>query len=157
MELLIIRHGTAEPHGHPGGDGERALVDKGREQARGVGRFLKRVGCLPEVVLTSPLVRARQTADGLCAAAGIAAPVVQPWLACGMSPATAMDELDAYASFDCVAMVGHEPDLSELAGWLLGADAGRVRMKKGAVACISLRLPSRRGELQFLLPPKAMK
>jgi phosphohistidine phosphatase len=154
MELLIIRHGTAEPHGHPGGDGERALVEKGREQARKAGRCMRRLGLLPELVLTSPLLRARQTAEEFCSAAGIDPPVVQGWLACGMDPETATGELAAYQNCECVAVVGHEPDLSELVGALIGANAGRVRMKKGAVACVRLGSLARHGELQFLLPPK---
>ncbi len=154
MELLIIRHGTAEPHGHPEGDAGRALVEKGREQARKAGRFIRRNGLLPELVLTSPVLRAHQTAEEFCAAAGIDPPVVQAWLACGMAPETAAAELAAYQSFGCVAIVGHEPDLSDLAGWLLDTGPGRVELKKGALACVRLGAPGRHGQLRFLVPPK---
>jgi phosphohistidine phosphatase len=156
-ELLVIRHGTAEAHGHPRGDAARALVDKGWRQARDAGVFLRRIGSLPELVLTSPLVRARETAEGLCLAAGIEAPVEAGWLACGMDPEQALDELRAYAQIGRVAVVGHEPDLSGLVAFLIGAAGGRVRMKKGAVACVRLSVGMRTGELQFLLPPKAMR
>ena len=157
MELLVIRHGTAESHGHPGGDGMRALVEKGRAQARAAGCFLRRIDRLPDLVLTSPLVRARETAEGLCDAAGIGKPIEVPWLAGAMTPEAAVSELTAYQNFRRVAVVGHEPDLSELVGHLIGASCGRVRMKKGAVACVRLTSGLRFGELQFLLPPKVMR
>lgn len=157
MELLVIRHGTAEAHGHPGGDGARALVEKGWKQARAVGKLLARIGCLPELVLTSPLVRARETALGVCEEAGIDGPVEVAWLSCGADPETIVEELRAYADFERVAVVGHEPDLSELIGYLLNAAAGRVRMKKGAVALLRLSDGLRAGELQFLLPPRVMR
>src|SRR5688572_25419905 len=119
MELLVIRHAKAEDHGHPGGDGERALVAKGFEQSARLGRFLKRIDRRPDVVLTSPLVRARQTAETLCEAAEMPGPVVQGWLACGMDPEMAIRELVAFSDLERVAIVGHEPDLSSLIEWLL--------------------------------------
>ena len=63
MEIILLRHGKAEPHGHPQGDAARALVPKGEEQSRRAGDFLRAAGILPEIVLTSPLVRAKQTAE----------------------------------------------------------------------------------------------
>ena len=157
MDLLLLRHGTAEDHGHPLGDGARALVEKGRHQSRNAGKFLARIGCLPEIVLTSPLVRARQTAEEFCAAAGIGEPVEAGWLACGMDPESALEELRAYGEFGRVMIVGHEPDFSELIGHLVGAGAGRVRMKKGGVALVRLYGTLHWGELRFLLPPKTMR
>ena len=157
MDLLVIRHGTAEAHGHPRGDGARALVEKGWGQARAAGRFLRGIDCLPELVLTSPLVRARETAEGFCEAAGIDGPVEVPWLGCGAYPETVMEELRGYTEFGRVAVVGHEPDLSELVGHLLGAGHGGVRMKKGAVACVRVSSGMRTGELRFLLPPKVVR
>ena len=132
-------------------------MEKGWGQARAAGRFLKRIGCVPELVLTSPLVRARETAEGFCEAAGIDGPVEVGWLACGADPETVMEELRGYSEFASVAVVGHEPDLSELVGHLLGAGHGRVRMKKGAVACVRLSYGMRMGELGFLLPPKVVR
>lgn len=153
MELILVRHGKAEPHGHPAGDGERALVDKGWRQARKAGEWLKATGFLPRLVLTSPLTRARETAEAMCEAAGIPGPVVQGWLACGMDPESALTELAVFSDFQRIALVGHEPDLSELAAWLLGSAGGSVEMKKGAVAGLRVEPPARHGELLFLLPP----
>jgi len=118
MELLLIRHGKAESHGFD--DASRALTDKGRDQARRVGEFLEKNNLVPDVTLASPLVRARQTAEVFCQVSGAESPIIEPWLACGMRPSSAMRELQAYAEFGRVAIVGHEPDFSYLAEWLLG-------------------------------------
>ncbi|NNC88923.1 MAG: phosphohistidine phosphatase SixA [Akkermansiaceae bacterium] len=155
MELLLIRHGKAEGHGHPGGDGARALAEKGHLQAQRVGKFLRDQGMLPDLVLTSPLVRATQTAEGVCAAAGIDPPVVEAWIACGMDPAEALRELAAYReSVPRIAIVGHEPDFSELAEAVTGADPGTIRVKKASVILLTLDPPRPRGTLHFNLWPE---
>jgi phosphohistidine phosphatase len=153
MELILLRHGKAEDF-NPAGDNVRALVEKGREQARRAGRLLKRAGLLPEIVLTSPLVRARQTADEFCEVSGVPGAVIQGWLACGMNPETAMKELAGFREFKRVAIVGHEPDFSELIQWILGSSGGSVEVKKGAIACLQVTPPSRHGTLIYLVPPK---
>jgi phosphohistidine phosphatase len=151
MELLIIRHAKAEDHGHPDGDAARALVLKGRKQAERVGEFLRRADIVPDITLTSPLVRALQTAEILCAAAGAPEPVVQPWLACGLHPDTARRELAAFGAFPRVALVGHEPDLSQLIASLLGAGTGTIDVKKASVSRIYIA--GRQTRLLFHLPP----
>jgi phosphohistidine phosphatase len=153
MELLVIRHAKAEDYGHPGGDAARALVAKGEEQAERIGRFLLRIDRLPDITLTSPLVRARQTAERLCAAARLPSPVLQPWLACGMTPDDATRELSAFTRFDRIAIVGHEPDLSALVEHLLGATAGAVEVKKACVTGLDLTNRGQRARLLFHVPP----
>ena len=153
MNLILLRHGKAEDK-HPDGDFPRALVEKGRKQARRAAKLLKEAGTLPDIVLTSPLVRARQTADEFCKTAGIPGPVIQSWLACGMSPETAMTELSAFRDFKRVAIVGHEPDFSQLIEWILGAISSGIEVKKGAIACLEVTPPSRHGRLTCLIPPK---
>ena len=154
MELILVRHGKAEDHGHPGGDGARALTAKGRRQSGKVGRYLRAEGLVPDLVLTSPLVRARETAELLCEAAEADPPVVQEWLVCGMRPQEALHELAAYAgTMETVAIVGHEPDFSRLVGYLLGAEAGHVRVKKASIIYLSIDPPRRGGILHFNLWP----
>ena len=136
------------------GDFSRALVEKGREQARRAGKLLKSAGTLPDIVLTSPLLRARQTADEFCDAAGMPGAVIQGWLASGMNPETAVRELTAFRDFKRVAIVGHEPDFSQLIEWILGTTASSIEMKKGAIACLRVAPPSRHGALAYLIPPK---
>lgn len=153
MDLILLRHGKAEDL-NPLGDSARALVDKGRQQARNAAKVLKRAKLLPEIVLTSPLVRARQTADEFCETAGVPGAVIQGWLACGMDPEQALQELAAFREFKQVAIVGHEPDFSELIEWVLNASASSVEVKKGAIACLRIEPPSRHGTLVYLIPPK---
>jgi phosphohistidine phosphatase len=153
MKLILLRHGKAEDS-HPDGDFSRPLVEKGRKQARRAAKLLKAVGELPEIVLTSPLVRARQTAEEFCQTAGIPGATLQGWLASGMAPENALKELAAFHDFKSVAIVGHEPDFSGLIQWILGANGGSIEVKKGAVACLEVNPPSRRGTLLYLIPSK---
>lgn len=153
MDLILLRHGKAEDT-HPQGDGARPLVEKGREQARQAGSILKTAGIIPEIVLTSPLVRARQTADEFCQAAGLPGPVLQGWLACGCRPETMAAELAAFHDFKRVVVVGHEPDFSRFIQWSMGAYGASVEMKKGAMACLRITPPARHGLLIYLIPPK---
>lgn len=150
MNLLLIRHATAEAHGLPGGDFVRHLVEKGHEQARRVGRFLNKHGLVPDVLLTSPVIRAKETAD-LLAEEGCPTPITEPWLACGMRPEQALAELKAYQQFSRVALVGHEPDFSSLVEHLIGASPYSIRVKKTSL--ISLEL-GRHPQLNFSIPCK---
>lgn len=152
MDLILIRHGKAEDE-HPQGDSERALTDLGFEQARRQACRLRDAGKLPEIVLTSPLRRARQTAETFCEAAGMPGPLIQGWIACGMNPETAIRELTGFSEFKTIALVGHEPDLSSLIAYLLGSSAGSIKMKKGSLACLKINPPSKQGRLKFLIPP----
>lgn len=153
MELILLRHGKAEDN-HPRGDSARGLVEKGRKQARRAGGVLQAAGLTPGIVLTSPLLRAQQTADEFCQAAGIPGPVVQGWLACGCVPETVLAELAAFHDFKRVAIIGHEPDFSRFIQWCLGAHAATIEMKKGAMACLRIDPPSRQATLLYLIPPK---
>ncbi len=153
MELILLRHGKAENFS-PDGDFQRVLVEKGREQARRAATILKAAERLPEIVLTSPLIRARQTADEFCQTAGMPGALIQGWLASGMTPETAMAELAAFGDFKRIAIVGHEPDFSMFVEWILGVTGGGVEFKKGAIACLRITPPARFGDLAYLVPPK---
>lgn len=151
MQLLLIRHAQAESYANS--DSERSLTEKGRAQSLKVGEFLRDADLRPELVLSSPLVRARQTAETFCEAGGFDTPVTEPWLACGMRPESAMAELQGYSNFSRVAIVGHEPDFSTLAEWLLGAQAGGVHVRKASVILFSnVHPPSRGAYLEMMIP-----
>lgn len=109
MRLVIVRHAEAGP-GTP--DELRTLTPAGREQARELGRHLREQGLEPDAVLSSPLLRARETAEEIARAAGVA---VQP--DDRLSPgATAKDVLDAVAGRgERVIVVGHQPDCGRIA------------------------------------------
>ncbi|GAA5482209.1 SixA phosphatase family protein [Haloferula sargassicola] len=153
MELILLRHGKAEDH-RPGGDFDRRLEEKGIRQARRAAKLLAGVDRLPEVVLSSPRIRAKETAEHFCDEAGLPEPMFQPWLDCGMDPETALRELRGFSEFGRVMIVGHEPDFSGLAEWLLGAPAGSVEVKKGSLVGLEVVPQGRRARLLFSIPPK---
>jgi len=151
MELLLIRHAQAESYAI--NDSARALTEKGRGQAEKVGEFLQTHQLVPDVTLASPLVRARETAEIFCASAGADHPIIEPWLACGMRPISAMKELKVYDKFQRVAIVGHEPDFSYLAEWLLGGQAGGIHVRKASIIHFSnVRPPSQGAYLEMMVP-----
>lgn len=157
MELLLLRHGQADDYSPDGSDFSRALVEKGVEQSRQVAHILRAADSLPELVLTSPLVRARQTADAFTKEAAMPGAITLSWLSCGMAPETALSELIAFPDFNRIMIVGHEPDFSHLIQYCLGATGGAVEVRKGSVTCLEIAPPSRRATLRFLLPHKLAK
>jgi len=145
MQLLVIRHAIAEDRAEWAatgeGDAARPLTSDGRRRmrrgARGLRRAVPRLGTLA----TSPLTRARDTAEIVAEAYGGVDPVLLPELTPGGDPQLLVRRLRALdGDGGPVAIVGHEPDLSGVVGWLL---TGRVRslleLKKGS-ACL-LELP----------------
>jgi phosphohistidine phosphatase len=134
--LWLLRHGDAA-EGSP--DAERPLTEKGKEQSRAAGRALKKLGVKPAACLTSPKVRALDTARIACEELGID-PQLEPKLAGGPFDPEAL----AAGLGDDVVLVGHDPDFSMAVHSLTGA---QVRMKKGGLAGIE------KGELKVLLRP----
>jgi phosphohistidine phosphatase len=139
--IWLLRHGDAQD-GSP--DAERPLTEKGREQSRSAGAALRALGAEIDACLTSPKVRAADTARIACAELGDIEPQLEPKLAGGPFDAEAL----AAGLGDDVLMVGHDPDFSSAFHSLTGA---QVRMKKGGVAGID------RGELIVLLRPRELK
>jgi phosphohistidine phosphatase len=135
--LWLLRHGDAAD-GSP--DAERPLTEKGERQARHAGRALARLGVKVDACLTSPKVRAAETARLACEPLGIE-PQLEPKLAGGPFDAEAL----AAGLGDNVLLVGHDPDFSMAVHALTGA---QVRMKKGGLAGVE------KGELMVLLRPK---
>jgi phosphohistidine phosphatase len=134
--LWLLRHGDAA-EGSP--DAERPLTEKGKEQSRAAGRALKELGVKPAACLTSPKVRALDTARLACEELGIE-PQLEPKLAGGPFDPEAL----AAGLGDDVLLVGHDPDFSMAVHSLTGA---QVRMKKGGLAGVE------KGELRVLLRP----
>ena len=156
MRLYLLRHATAEDHGiRP--DAERALVAKGWKQTRRVAAFCRAQEILPDIVLTSPLVRARETARGFCGGLGLPDPVVVPWLGLGRAAREAPEELASYREHESVCLVGHEPDFSMLAASLLGTSVHALRVTKASLLALDLVTPiPGRATLVFFLPNKMM-
>jgi len=157
MTLFLLRHGQAESNSADQTDFSRALLEKGRQQARNAARLLREADSLPDLVLCSPLVRTRQTAQAFADAAGMPGPVSQAWLSSGMNPETALAELTSFHEFEKIMIVGHEPDLSFLIQHVIGAVGNTVEIKKGSLTCLEINPPSPRAILRFLIPFKLAK
>jgi phosphohistidine phosphatase len=138
--IWLLRHGDAED-GSP--DSERPLSEKGREQSRAVGAALKALGVEIDACLTSPKVRAAETARLACEPLGVE-PQLEPKLAGGPFDPEAL----AAGLGEDVLLVGHDPDFSMAVHELTGA---QVRMKKGGVAGVQ------KGELMLLMRPRDLK
>jgi len=136
MNLLLLRHADAETEAVT--DHARRLSEKGEAQARKVARFLEANEITPELVLASPLRRAQETARIVSDHLRVELLTVA-WAASGLDPETGLDELRAYAKFDCVMLVGHEPDFSMLAAHLLGLrDPAQLRIRKASLTHLEL-------------------
>jgi len=158
MQLIIIRHAIAVPHGAAGyADEERPLTPDGEARFREAAQGLARAYDRPDALLTSPLLRARQTA----AIAG-AAWKVEPKETNALAGGTFQEQaavLDKFPSDASVAVVGHEPYVSDLLARLLGTKRSeRLEFKKGGVAVVDV--PGRLAEggtLVAYLPPKILR
>lgn len=130
--VYLVRHAKAE-RDHPGGDAARPLSPEGRERFERLLQELRK-GLAVTVVHTSPLLRARETADLLAAATG--APLVEePELASGRSTGSALLRL-ARAAGDGCALVGHNPEIAEAVALAAGHPE---EVKPGTVAAVDLR------------------
>jgi phosphohistidine phosphatase len=112
MRLYLVRHAEAAP-GEP--DEQRRLTARGRETARALGRMLRQTGVELDAVLTSPLLRARETGEELAGAAGISAEVDER-----LGPGATVDDVRAAVAGRgwTVAVVGHQPDCGLIAAAL---------------------------------------
>lgn len=145
MILLLMRHATAEDFSPDGSDASRRLTARGEEESDAVGAMLARAGVSIDGILTSPLVRARQTAERVARARSDSVQV-EVWRRLAESPSRGdLQRLSRErAAASTLMLVGHEPDMSRLVRELTGA---RARMKKGAVAAIEFDPDSAAGEL----------
>jgi phosphohistidine phosphatase len=152
-QLWLLRHAEAERHGSRE-DFERRLTDRGELQGRAAGGALAALGARFDVVLFSPKVRARQTAELAGEEWDQEARErleLYPPLAEGFDAAAALAALELAGTDAHVLLVGHEPDLSGVIAELTGA---RVDLKKGGVALV--RMEGSSGELALLMRPREL-
>jgi len=162
MLLYIVRHGIAVDIGQNGvqRDEDRMLTPIGRDRMASVADGLKALNCAPERIVSSPLVRARETAE---------------ILACRLTksqPIETVDELSTHGTpegtvkwlrkqnDDSVMLVGHMPGVAELTALLAGGGLDTdIRFKKAAVACVSCegKPLAGVGTLEWLVPPKVLR
>jgi phosphohistidine phosphatase len=162
MMLYVVRHAIAEDAAPHGGDGARRLTPEGRRKMERVARGLRALGIMPDVILTSPLVRAVETTRIVVAALRDAPEPRE--LDALVSDVAATDTLKALRPFSRnrhVMIVGHEPNLSNVVSLLLtGAPGGAAMdLKKGGCAAVELTAfaPHGGATLLWLLPPRVLR
>ena len=161
VELYLIRHGIAVDRDSNTNDEERTLTDQGRQKTQKVAERLHQLGLRFDLILTSPLVRARQTAEILYSF-GLSSQLedsislapdgdINTWLGW-------LERQQAAFSISVLALVGHQPNLGQLAEILVWSEARAVLILKKA-GIIGLKLPTTgtpigRSQLLWLTPPK---
>jgi phosphohistidine phosphatase len=149
MQLYFLRHGEADWPGWTKPDDERPLTDFGKKEVRQVGKFLNRLKVKPDLVVTSPLPRALQTAE--IAAAQLKTKLRQDE---ALEPGFGISKLSTVLKrhrSKVLMLVGHEPDFSSVISALTG---GLIKMSKAGVALIDIDPETEKGRLLWLFPPK---
>lgn len=156
MELYFLRHGIAADVGPDGlGDAGRPLTKEGIAKMRAGARGLRRLGLQLDALLSSPLVRAHETATIVARELGLELQLADE-LAPGCDIAQLFALLGEHRAAERVMLVGHEPDFSILIGALTGGS--RVLMKKGGLGRVDIDLLEEgAGTLAWLLPPRALR
>jgi phosphohistidine phosphatase len=157
MLLHLLRHADAgDPAAWEGPDAARPLSDKGRNQSKRLGKFLAGINFAGEPFITSPKIRAAETAE--LAAGPLKAKIQEDERLAGeLTLETIEAVLRDAGDPERPVLVGHDPDFSEVLAMLCGA-AG-VSMRKGALARIEIERPLQAGAgtLRWLIPPDALK
>lgn len=149
MQLYFLRHGEADWPGWTKPDDERPLTDFGKKEVRQVAKFLNRLKVKPDLIVTSPLPRASQTAE--VAAEELKTKLRQDE---AIEPGFGISELSTVLKrhrSKALMLVGHEPDFSSVISALTG---GFVKMSKAGVALIDIDPETEKGRLLWLFPPK---
>jgi len=160
-----MRHGIAAPQGDPAEtDAQRPLTTKGVKRIRKAARGLRKLAIAFDGILTSPLVRASQTADIVAEILGLQSELQQ---LSGLAPETSVDKLllglSRFENHEHLVLVGHQPLLSATAAFLLSgkenSSTPKIEIKKGGICKIEIdALPPREpGTLHWLLAPKQLR
>lgn len=149
MRLHLMRHGIAIDREDPAcpAEAERPLTPEGVKKTQSVARGMRKIGLEPEIVLTSPFLRAVQTAEIACAALGVESKklVRTEALKPSAKPALTFEEL-AKLSASEVLCCGHAPNLDEVIAYALGSRTPITELKKAGLASL---------EIESFAPPKA--
>ena len=166
MQLFLLRHADAEPEAAT--DESRPLTAKGLKQAESIGKYCLQHGFIPEIIFSSPLTRAEETARLVARELNIPKLVeTTEFLRAGVTAEQIITGLRAslislikrekYPEKSGIMLVGHEPDFSDLAGVLIGGRANSVHFRKATLMGVNLReLKPGGGTIEFLLPVKCL-
>ena len=153
MILYLLRHGDAG-NPRPQNDDDRELSDKGRKRLHNAASLWRRLRVAPDVVISSPLPRASQTAEMLVQGLGLAREVViDDRLRPGADWSDFAAVLSEHEGAGQIALVGHDPDFSDALAELSGAAS--IGLRKGAMACLEFDGQPQPGigHLRWLLDP----
>ena|SRR5687767_13115160 len=157
MQVYILRHGIAED-GKPGGnDADRALTNEGRKKLREVLRAAERADVVPSLIVTSPYVRAVQTAEVVIEVLGYANDLLRTEaLIPSADPEDLWEEIRVHQGVMQLMLVGHEPMLGKLVAFLLNSRSLMVDVKKGALLRIDIDQfkAQPHGVLKWMVVPK---
>jgi phosphohistidine phosphatase len=164
MELFLLRHGIAVERGDLDyqNDAERPLTAEGRRELRQVGVAMRKMKLGIEVILSSPLVRARQTAEIVAAELKLKKKLAfSDALKHGSSVKTLVTEVNGLKpAAETILLVGHEPDMGDIISLLVtGRSAAGLSLKKAGLAKLQITTklsPGRCASLVWLLTPKLM-
>jgi phosphohistidine phosphatase len=160
LELYLIRHGVAAERGEEfPDDSKRPLTSDGIARLRKEAKALDELGVQFDQLLTSPLVRARQTADVFAETMKSKPPIaIIDALTPAGSPAAVIQDLGKYMRKASIALVGHEPNMGELAAYLIGAKVP-LPFKKGAICRIDFSVfpPKGKGALCWFVTPRMLR
>ena len=155
MKVYFLRHGVAaEPEDWKGSDYDRPLTDDGRERMAREAKAIRKLDLKLDAILTSPLVRAKQTAD--IVARELRMPSKEDERLGGDFDVSSLEAiLQGCADLKALMLVGHEPSMSSVIGRLIGV--ARIDLKKGGLACVELPdAATMTGDLLWLIPPKVL-
>ena len=157
MDIFIVRHGIAEEVSSDGSDESRELTSEGKKKMKESSAGFARLERKVDRIYSSPLARARQTAEILANALDRKVEEMKE-LAPGHSPAQVCHKLKQLKA-GSVMVVGHEPNCSELASYLLlGSGGVSIEFKKGAICLIESRdAEPGSGDLILHLSPAALR
>jgi phosphohistidine phosphatase len=161
MELYLFRHGIAEDTLPGSPDSDRELTDEGREKTAAVAKMARKTGVRPSLILTSPYLRARQTAKIAADEFGFDGHIlnIESLIPTG-TPEKVWQSIRDHADEAAILLAGHEPLLSQLVAWLLNAPSLRVEMKKATLVRIDVEAPRAgrvsppHGVLRWMIVPK---
>jgi len=155
FSLFLLRHAHAgNPDHWTGDEADRPLSARGKDQAKRLGKLLAEHGVVPDTILSSPKLRAHQTANIVADALGVG--VTCDARLAGEFDLDALAGLMAGVGSGSLMVVGHDPDFSEMLATLVGA--AEMPMRKGAIARVDLAMPLGPGcgILRWLLPPELL-
>ena len=162
MKIYLIRHSNAVDPGTPGyeDDSLRPLTEKGRDKMKDIASALKELNVKPDLIVSSPYVRAQQTAEILAKVLKYKPELAFSDALVPMGNAdNIIGEINEKYSVDELVLVGHEPCLSVLIGTLIAGNPElTINLKNGGVCCLSSDdlHTERKAVLEWLLTPKIL-